>query len=58
MYYLSSKEIYCILRYAAALFSKKRYLFHNFIFFCLNNTFFINKVLKFKYQLSCLKVKR
>ena len=38
------------------LFSTKCCLFHNFIFFCSNNTFFINHVLKFKYHHSCLKV--
>lgn len=31
-------------------------LFHNFIFFCLDNMFFINYALKFKYQTGCLKV--
>jgi hypothetical protein len=55
--YLSYKEIYCILRHAAILYSTKCHLFQNFIFLCLNNTFFTNNVPKFKYQLGRLKVR-
>jgi hypothetical protein len=32
------------------------HLLPNFIFFCFSNTFFINHMLKFMYQLGCLKV--
>ena len=32
-------------------------LFHNFILFCSNNVFFINRSLKFNYKPCCLKGK-
>jgi hypothetical protein len=57
--YLDSKESYSILKASciiAVLFSTKCHLLHKFIFFCLNNMFFINHELKFKYQPGCLKV--
>ena len=56
---LGKKKIYCIFQTCciiSALFSTKCYLFHNFIFFCSNNIFFINHVLKFKYESSHLRV--
>ena len=39
------------------LFSTKCDLFHNFIVFCSNNTFFITHVLKSKYPLHWTKGK-
>jgi hypothetical protein len=57
--YLGNKKIYCTFktRYIIpVLLSTKCHLFHNFIFFCSLKMFFINVVLKFKYQPSCLKV--
>ena len=50
--YFDNKEIYCILMINCLIyftFSTKRHLFHNFMFFCSNNMFFINQALKFKY---------
>jgi hypothetical protein len=50
--YLGNKEIYCIFKTCciiSVLFSTKCRLCHNFIFFCSNNMFFINHVLKFQY---------
>jgi hypothetical protein len=41
----------------SVVFSAKYCLFHNCIFFCSNNTFFLNCTLKCKYQLGHLKVK-
>ena len=38
------------------LLNSECHLFHNFIFFCSNNTLFINRVLKFKYQPVSLRV--
>jgi len=38
------------------LFSTQCRLFHNFVFFCLNNTFFMYCVLKFQYKPGRLKV--
>ena len=58
--YLGNKEMYCIFKtcfIVSVLFSTKCCLFHNFIFFCSNNTFFIHHVLKFKYQPSHSKIK-
>jgi hypothetical protein len=40
------------------LFSRKRSVFHNFIFFCSNNTFFINYALKCKYYPRIINVMR
>ena len=57
--YLVNMEICCILRHAAftLLFSMKCHIFHQFVFLCSSNTFFIiNSVLKFEYQHSHLKV--
>jgi hypothetical protein len=56
---LGNKEIYCIFKtccVVSVLLSRECRLFHNYIFFCSNNTFFINHVQKFKYQPSLLKV--
>jgi len=36
--------------------STKCHVFHNFTFFCSNNTFFLNHVVKCKFQPCCLKV--
>jgi hypothetical protein len=47
-------KIYCII---SVLFSTKCRLFHNFIFFCSNRTFFTNHTLKFKYQPDHLNLK-
>ena len=50
--YLDKKEIYCIFKMCciiSVLFSTKCHLFHNFIFLCSNNTYFVNRVLKFTY---------
>ena len=59
--YLGNKEIGCIFKtycITSVLFSKKFHLFRNFIFSLqIKFTMFINQVLKFKYQLNCLKVK-
>ena len=52
LYIFRQKGNYCILKSCctiSVLFSTKCHLFHNFISFCLNDTFFINHVLKFKY---------
>ena len=38
------------------LFSTQCRLFHNFVIFSLNNTFFMYCVLKFQYKPGCLKV--
>jgi len=57
--YLGNMEMYCIFKTCcviSCLFSTKCCLFHNFIFFCSNNMFFINHVLKFKYQPHSIKV--
>jgi len=56
--YLGNKELYCIFKTCCIIcfISSKCCLFHNLIFFCANNTFFINHVLKFKYQPGHLKV--
>ena len=50
---IGNKEITTFLRHATKspfLFSTKCCLFHNFIFFFSNNTFFIKHVLKYEYQ--------
>jgi len=50
--YSDNKEIYRFFKtfwITPALFSTKCHLFHNFIFFCSNNTFFTNHVLEFKH---------
>jgi hypothetical protein len=49
---LGNKEIYCTFKTCciiSVLFPTKCRLLHNFIIFCLNNTFFINRALTFKY---------
>jgi hypothetical protein len=54
--YLGNKKIYIIFKtcwMSAALFCTKCSLFHNFIYFCLNNTFYIIRMLKFK----CVQVR-
>jgi hypothetical protein len=59
--YLSTNEIECIFKTChiiSILFSAKCHLHHKYIFFCLNNTFFINHALKFKCQPGHLKVTR
>jgi hypothetical protein len=58
--YLGNNKIYCIFKtfcIICDLFSTKCRLFHNFIFFCSNNTIFINHVLKLKYQPGYLRLK-
>jgi hypothetical protein len=58
--YSDNKEIYCIVKtycMSSVLFATKYCLFHNFMFLFPNNTFFVNHVLKFKYQLRWVKVK-
>ena len=51
--YFSNKEIYSIFKICciiSLLFPTQCCLYHDFIyFFCSNNTFFINRLLKFKY---------
>jgi len=58
--YLGNKEtLCCILKSCciiSVLYSTKCHLFHNFILFFSDNTFFINHVLKFKYRSCHLKV--
>jgi hypothetical protein len=57
--YLGNKEIYWLCKTCCmicVLFSTKCCLFHNFIFLSSSNTFFMNHVLKFKYQPTCSKV--
>jgi hypothetical protein len=56
--YLGNKEIYCIFKTCSIIsiiFSTKCHLFRNFIIFSSNNVF-KNRVLKFKYYPSHLKV--
>ena len=58
--YLGNKEIYCIFKTSCIiciLFSMKCCLYHNFTFFCSNNTFFIHHALKSQYQPGFFKVK-
>lgn len=57
---LGNKEISCIFQtwyIISILLSTKCKLFHNFNLFYSNNMFFINQVLKFKYQPRHLQVK-
>jgi hypothetical protein len=57
--YLGNKEIYYISKTCyiiCVLFPTKFRLFHNCIFLCSNNMFFMNHALKFKYQHGYLKV--
>ena len=58
--YSGNKEIYCIFKtncMSSVLLSTEFCLFHNFMFLFPNNTFFVNHVLKFKYQAGGGKVK-
>ena len=59
IYILDNREIYCSFRTCSiisVLFTTEFHLFHNIIFFCSNDMFFINHALKFKYQSGCWKV--
>jgi hypothetical protein len=47
-------KTYCM---SSVLFATKYCLFRNFMFLFPINTFFVNHVLKFKYQLGRVKVK-
>jgi hypothetical protein len=54
--YLCKEETYCFCKTChiiSVLFDTKCCLFHNFVFFCSNNTFFIKYTLKFKYPPHC-----
>jgi hypothetical protein len=57
--FLGNKDICCIFKTCCiiyVLFSEKCYLFRNFFFLCSSNAFYINHVLKFKYEPVHLKV--
>jgi len=58
--YSGNEEICCIVKtycMSSVLFATKYCLFHNFMFLFPNNSFFVNHVLKFKYQPGWVNVK-
>lgn len=59
-YILGNKELYSIFKTCliiCVLFSTKGHLFHNFLLFYSNHTFFINHAVKFRCKPSHVKVK-